>query len=96
MNNTVHRFYRTRKLRIVLLTRGFQLLSSLIIGLLVTACTDHQLSTTPELVQVPDGYRLEKVVDGLNFPTSLAWDAQQQLYVAEAGGEFLPEPQPAR
>ncbi len=96
MNKTKPRFNRTRKLRTALQTRGFRLLSSLLMGLLVTACTDHQLPTTPELVQVPDGYRLEKVVDGLNFPTSLAWDAQRRLYVAEAGGGFLPEPQPAR
>ncbi len=96
MNKTMHRFYRTRKLKTALQTRGFRLLSSLVMGLLVTACTDHQLPTTPELVQVPDGYRLEKVVDGLNFPTSLAWDAQGKLHVAEAGGGFLPEPQPAR
>lgn len=96
MNNTIQRFYHTRKLRAARQTWGFRLLSLLAMGLLMTACTDHQAPTTAELVQVPDGYRLEKVVDGLNFPTSLAWDAQGKLYVAEAGGGFLPEPQPAR
>lgn len=97
MNKNVERFYRTEKLRTALRTRGFRLFSSLVIGLLVTACIDdHRIPTTPELIEVPDGFRLEKVVDGLTFPTSLAWDAQGKLYVAEAGGGFLPEPQPAR
>ncbi len=47
-------------------------------------------------VNLPDGYKLEKVVDGLNFPTSLTWDDQKNMYVVEAGGGFLPEPSPAR
>ncbi len=48
------------------------------------------------LVQLQPGYKIEKVVGGLNFPTSLTWDEQGKMYVVEAGGGFLPEPQPAR
>lgn len=48
------------------------------------------------LIQLPVGYKIEKVVGGLNFPTSLAWDANGKMYVVEAGGGFLPEPSPAR
>jgi glucose/arabinose dehydrogenase len=44
-----------------------------------------------QAMQVPDGYRIEKVVDGLNFPTGLTWDDQGRMYVAEAGGSLYPE-----
>jgi glucose/arabinose dehydrogenase len=47
-------------------------------------------------VQLPRGFRIEKVVDGLNYPTSIAWDNQNRMYVLEAGGQFTEEPPPAR
>ena len=37
-------------------------------------------------LQVPEGFKIEKVVDGLDFPTSVTWDDQDNMYVAEAGG----------
>lgn len=43
------------------------------------------------MIHLPDGYEIEKVVEGLTFPTSVAWDDQGHLYVAEAGGTFLAE-----
>ena len=48
------------------------------------------------VIELPDGYQIEQVVDGLTFPTSVTWDDQGQMYVAEAGGAFLEEPPPAR
>jgi glucose/arabinose dehydrogenase len=48
------------------------------------------------LVKLPEGYKIEKVVGGLSFPTSLTWDKEGKMYVIEAGGGFLPEPPPAR
>jgi len=48
------------------------------------------------LVALPPGYRIEKVVGGLTYPTSLAWDGRGRLRVLEAGGQFLDEPPPAR
>ncbi len=48
------------------------------------------------LIELPPGYTIEKVVDGLTFPTSLTFDDRGNMYVAEAGGQFLPEPAPAR
>jgi hypothetical protein len=30
-------------------------------------------------IQVPSGYRVEKVVDGLTFPTSLTWDGNGRM-----------------
>jgi glucose/arabinose dehydrogenase len=44
-----------------------------------------------QLIQVPEGYKVEKVADGLTFPTSATWDDQGNMYVVEAGGAFLPE-----
>lgn len=48
------------------------------------------------LIQLPPGFKIEKVVGGLTYATSLAWDDQGRMYVAEAGGHFLDEPAPAR
>ena len=48
------------------------------------------------VVQVPTGYTIEKVVDGLTFATGMTWDDQGRMYVAEAGGGFLEEAPPPR
>jgi glucose/arabinose dehydrogenase len=56
------------------------------------AVTGGQAADSGQMVfRVADGYRIEKVVDGLNFPTSLTWDEDGQMYVAEAGGALFPE-----
>lgn len=47
-------------------------------------------------IQLPPGFEIEKVVGGLTYATSLTWDDQGRMYVAEAGGQFLDEPAPAR
>ena len=47
-------------------------------------------------IQLPPGFKIEKVVDGLSFPTSLTWDDHGRMYVAEAGGAFLELDAPAR
>jgi glucose/arabinose dehydrogenase len=44
-----------------------------------------------QIMQTAEGYRIEKVADGLNFPTGLAWDDQGRMYVAEASGALYPE-----
>ncbi len=43
--------------------------------------------------EVPDGFKVEKMVSGLNFPTSATWDDVGNMYVVEAGGAFLPDTQ---
>lgn len=43
------------------------------------------------IVEVPDGFRVEKLADGLHLPTSLTWDDYGNMYVAEAGGGLFPE-----
>ena len=48
------------------------------------------------LIEVESGFKVEKVAGGLNFPTGIAWDSQNEMYVVEAGGGFLEEPPPSR
>lgn len=47
-------------------------------------------------IVLPDGYAIEQVVGGLTYPTSVTWDDDGTMYVAEAGGQFLEEPPPSR
>src|SRR5688572_32090757 len=35
-------------------------------------------------IQVPDGFRAVRVVQGLDFPSSMAWDAEGSLYILES------------
>lgn len=37
-------------------------------------------------IALPEGYQIEKAVDGLDFPTSVTWDDEGNMFVAEAGG----------
>jgi glucose/arabinose dehydrogenase len=70
-------------------TAGWRPWSLTGIGALALAATGPLVAQ--QAMQVPPGYRIEKVVDGLNFPTGLAWDDQGRMYVAEAGGALYPE-----
>ncbi len=66
-------------------------------GSLVPHSTEGlQASQQFPIVRLPPGYRIEKVVDKLTYPTSITWDDQGRMYVAEAGGAFFEEPPPAR
>lgn len=58
------------------------LLASLI--LLISSC--EKTHSEFSLLEVADGYKVEKFVGGLTYPTSLTWDNQGNMYVAEAGG----------
>jgi glucose/arabinose dehydrogenase len=61
---------------------------ALMIGIISTA-SSALAQESLGVLQVPDGYQIEKVVDGLTYPTALTWDDQGNMYVAEAGGGFL-------
>ncbi|WP_181813895.1 PQQ-dependent sugar dehydrogenase [Halopelagius longus] len=50
-----------------------------------------QSSSRFPMIRLPDGYEIEKVADGLTYPTSIVWDDEGNAYVAEAGGAFLDE-----
>ncbi len=45
---------------------------------------------------LPQGFRIEKVIEGLTYPTAMTFDDQGRMYVAEAGGAFLDLPPAAR
>lgn len=42
------------------------------------------------LINLPPGFQIEKLADGLSFATEMAFDDQGRLYVNEAGGGFEP------
>ena len=35
--------------------------------------------------RIEDGYRLEKVITGLSYPTNIAFDPDGSMYYSEAG-----------
>jgi glucose/arabinose dehydrogenase len=47
------------------------------------------------LVEIPEGYVLEKVAEGFDRPTSVTSDDNGNLYTVEAGNDFLPEAETA-
>lgn len=61
---------------------------ALIIPVLLSGCHlfDDDDDVNFPTIQVPQGYEIEKVVSGLDFPTSVTWDDEGNMYVAEAGG----------
>ncbi|MEJ7769720.1 MAG: hypothetical protein WKF89_18015 [Chitinophagaceae bacterium] len=79
-----------------LLDKSTYLLVLLVLVVLNSCRPDKEGHTDLSAIKVPEGFKIEKVVGGLNFPTSIAWDNQQNMYVVEAGGGFLQEPPPAR
>lgn len=44
--------------------------------------------TRPADIWVPPGYKIEAVVEGLNFPTGVTFDDQGRTYVVEAGYSY--------
>ncbi|MCA1584999.1 MAG: sugar dehydrogenase [Acidobacteria bacterium] len=71
---------------------GAQTVSSPVTIIVNTPNTPQQFP----MIEVPPGLRIEKVVEGLTYPTAIDWDAQGRMYVVEAGGQFLEEPPPSR
>jgi glucose/arabinose dehydrogenase len=43
------------------------------------------------MIRLPEDFEIEKIAEGLTYPTSITWDDQGSMYVAEAGGTFLDE-----
>ncbi len=67
-------------------------------GAATGASASAQLASSPgfPLVQLPPGFMIEKVVDGLTYTTGMTWDDQGRMYVLEAGGQFVEEEPPSR
>lgn len=66
--------------------------ASILTGILALgSCTPRaQEAPTPNIFALPEGYQIEKVADGLNFPSSVTFDDQGQMYVVESGGGLTP------
>lgn len=71
------------------------LLMALLLALALVGPAAAQDEQFP-LVEVPEGFQIEKVVGGLTYPTALTWDGENRMYVAESGGSFQEEPAPSR
>jgi glucose/arabinose dehydrogenase len=54
------------------------------------------VSTEPEALQLPEGYRAEVVAKGFTFPTSIAVGPNGLIYVAESGFSYGPKTTTAR
>ena len=69
----------------------------LLILFMVSSCKSNRNETINfPMIEMESGFKIEKVASGLTFPTGIAWDSQNAMYVVEAGGGFLEEPPPAR
>jgi glucose/arabinose dehydrogenase len=59
--------------------------------------SDHADGTTADFAYtLEDGYRLERVLGGLTFPTSMTFDEQGRVYVVDGGFAYGPTITPAR
>lgn len=54
------------------------------------------VSTQPEDLELPQGYRSEVVAKGFTFPTTLLVDENENIYIAEAGYAYGPKTTIAR
>lgn len=75
----------TRRLFLILLIAVF-----VAVSIVTLRVTPLQAEETVE-VMLPGGYRIEPVVTGLTFPTSVAWDGQGRMHVLEAGYAYGPK-----
>lgn len=48
------------------------------------------LFDTGNIVQVPQGYKVERLTYGLHLPTSATWDDEGNMFVVQAGGGLFP------
>ena len=64
----------TRRLFLILLIAVF-----VAVSIVTLRVTPLQAEETVE-VMLPGGYRIEPVVTGLTFPTSVAWDGQGRMW----------------
>ncbi len=77
------------------MVRRFRVVAVLLLAITLPGAPDARAQAYPA-IQLPPGYQIDKVVDGLTYPTALTWDDQGRMYVTEAGGQFLEEPPPPR
>ncbi len=68
----------------------------LIAGLLTPFLLRAAVSTDPQALELPPGYRAEVIAKGFTYPTSMAIDAAGDIYVAESGYAYGPKETEAR
>ncbi|WP_394351827.1 PQQ-dependent sugar dehydrogenase, partial [Pontibacter pamirensis] len=75
------------------LRRCAQLLMAFTMPVILSGCHLFEDDDNIDLpvVQVPAGFKVEKVVGGLQLPTSVTWDDAGNMFVVEAGGGLEPE-----
>ena len=79
--------------------RGSILCSLLVILLMLSGCNlfddvKDELDKDEDqahILDVPEGFEAEKLVDNLHLPTTLTWDDEGNMYVVEAGGGLFPQ-----
>ncbi|MEW5920491.1 MAG: hypothetical protein AB1796_05955 [Bacillota bacterium] len=54
------------------------------------------VSTRPQDLELPEGFRAEVVAKGLTFPTTMLLDEEENIYIAEAGFAYGPKTTVAR
>ncbi|MDQ6813724.1 MAG: sugar dehydrogenase, partial [Bacteroidota bacterium] len=63
-----------------------------IASLAFTSCsTSKDFNSDYPKVSLSPGFKIEKMVGGLTYPTSMTWDDQGKMYVAECGGALNPQ-----
>jgi glucose/arabinose dehydrogenase len=90
MNTTIYQVTGIRKYL------SAPLLVSMLTVVLMTSCDDNDRDADPPavdqfIVSLEEGFKIEKVVGNLTFPTSVTWDDEGKMYVAEAGGGLSTE-----
>ncbi|MHA6247565.1 PQQ-dependent sugar dehydrogenase [Pontibacter sp. CAU 1760] len=73
--------------------RWLHLFTAFLLPIVLTGChlfEEHEDFKSPTL-QVPEGFKAEKIIGGLHLPTSLTWDDEGNMYVVEAGGGLEPD-----
>lgn len=97
---TKHKSMKTNKDKKKLRIESAKLLSPIIIFILLSTllfigCDDDESDDDVDgdefVIAVEDGFKVEKVADNLTYPTSITWDDEGKMYVAEAGGGLEPE-----
>ncbi len=89
-------FYKNLAVPVPILLKLAGIALLLFLGVSITGCetTDNTSINDPAeagTLELPDGFKIEKVVDGLTYPTSVTWDDDGNMFVVEAGGGLNPE-----
>ena len=78
-------------------SRSYIALGLILFSLLLTpVLLRGNVSTQPDDLEIPQGFRAEVVAKGLTFPTTILLDEAENIYIAEAGFAYGPKTTVAR